>query len=180
VSLYLDSCTKRRSWLTREHAGESLDDALVEGGARLLVEEAERLLRAPGRAVDPSRDEGDVDVANGEDAGIEVELASLEAARIAASVEPFVMIVHQPEDCVAEASQLTEQASAVLGMTLDDFVLTRIERARLLQDLVGDRELPDVVEQPTTASVRRRPGGSPSSSPTCTARRATRRVRSSV
>jgi hypothetical protein len=87
-----------------------------------------------------------------------------------------MVVEHQASDEVGEAAELAEQPVAPLGMALDDLELGLVERAGLLEDLVGDRELADVVEQPAGRQRARRFGGRPSSSPTSTARSATRRV----
>ena len=56
---------------------EGADAGGVEGGADLLVQEAHRLVVRPGVAVDADREERVVDVADGEDARLDVELGAL-------------------------------------------------------------------------------------------------------
>src|SRR5919108_468344 len=69
----LYGCAQRRCSLARKHARERVDTAGVEGRARLLEEQAQGLLGAPRRAIDPRRDEGVVDIADREDAGVEIQ-----------------------------------------------------------------------------------------------------------
>ena len=107
----------------------------------------DRLLVRPGVAIDPRGDERVVHVADGEDAGLEVELGLVEAAGVAAAVEPLVVVEHEPAHGRGEVAELAEQVMAPLGMPADDRELVLRERARLLQDPVGDGELADVVEQ---------------------------------
>ena len=63
----------------------------------------------PGVTVDPGRDECVVDVAHGEDSGVELELARFDPARIPAAGEPLVVVEHEPADGVGEAAELAEQ-----------------------------------------------------------------------
>ena len=77
-----------------------------------------------------------------------VELVAREAARVALAVEPLVVVAHEIADTVAEAAELGQKAVAALRVLLDGRVLVVVERTGLLQDLVGDRELPDVVDEP--------------------------------
>ena len=153
----------------------------VESRAGLLVEQADRLVVRPGVSVDADGEERVVHVADGEDARLQVEVERRAAVRVAAAVEPLVVVEHEPPHEIGEPAELAEELVPPLGMPLDDRELLLVERAGLLEDLVGDGELADVVEQ--AAGGERRgagSGASPSSSPTSTARRATRRVWPSV
>ncbi len=69
-----------------------------------------------------------------------------------------MVITHEVADAVAEAAELGQQPVAAVGVLLDRRVLVVVERARLLQDLVGDRELADVVDEPAD---RERPQAAP-------------------
>ena len=120
---------------------------MVERRARLLAQEGDRPLVRPGVAVDAGRDERVVDVADGEDPGVELELARVEPARVAAAGEPLVVVEHEPADRVGEAAELAQQLATPLRVALDDGELLVGQRAGLLQDRVGDVELADVVEQ---------------------------------
>ena len=81
-----------------------------------------------------------------------------QAARVAAAVEPLVVVADEPAHRLGEAAELVEQPRAPFGVPLDHGVLVVVERARLLQDRVGDRELADVVHQ--AADREARAGGS--------------------
>jgi hypothetical protein len=64
-------------------------------------------------------------------------------------VEPLVVVEDEPADGLGEPAELAEELVAPLGVTIDDRELLVVEGAWLLQDLVRDRELADVVQQPT-------------------------------
>src|SRR5438874_117161 len=86
--------------------------------------------------------------ADDEDPRRDVELRAGEAARIAAPVEPLVMVEHEPRHRLVEAAQLVHQLASPFGMQLDDVELVVVEGTRLLEDRVGHRQLSDVVQQP--------------------------------
>src|SRR5436305_14300155 len=121
----------------------------------------ERLVVAPGGAVDPRRHERVVDVADGEDACVELELGSAPASRIAPAVQALVVVVDQlPHGC-GEAAELPEELDAPLGMPLHDGQLIRVERARLLEDSLGNGELADVVEEAADGECAQSAGSEP-------------------
>jgi len=80
----------------------------VDGGAGFVSEVADRLVSCPGGAVDACADEGVVDVADGEDACLEVELVGVKAARVAAAVEAFVVVSDEASDCWRKTAELRE------------------------------------------------------------------------
>ena len=71
---------------------------------------AERALGRPRRAVDAVGDQRVVDVAGGEDARLDRQVAALQAARVAGAVEPLVVVGDEPADGLGEAAELVEQA----------------------------------------------------------------------
>ena len=135
-------------WLTADHARERLDTLLVERRPGLGTQVVDRVLLRPRVAVDPLRDQRVVDVADGEDPSVERELAGHEAARVSVAVEPLVMVAYEPADAFAESAELGEKAVTAFRVLLDGRVLVVIERPRLLQDRIRDRELADVVDEP--------------------------------
>jgi hypothetical protein len=70
----LDRDAERERGVSREDALEGAHAGGVEGRAGLLVKEPDRLVVAPGIAVDPHREQRVVDVAHGEDAFLDDEL----------------------------------------------------------------------------------------------------------
>ena len=76
-----------------------------------------------------------------------------EAARIAAAVEPLVVVEDEAAHLLVEAAQLDQELLSLLRMLLDDLVLVVVERARLLQDGVRNRELAHVVQEAADRQV---------------------------
>ena len=103
----------------------------------------------PRSAIHARRDEGVVDVADGENAGVEADCARRQPAGIALAVEPFVVIVNELLRRDVEAAELAQQLDAPLGVSLDHGELVVSQCGRLLQDPLGYRELADVVQEPT-------------------------------
>ena len=103
----------------------------------------------PRSAIHARRDEGVVDVADGENAGVEADCARRQPAGIALAVEPFVVIVDELLRRDVEAAELAQQLDAPLGVSLDHGELVLSQRGRLLQDPLGHRQLADVVQEPT-------------------------------
>src|SRR5215213_2882698 len=128
-----------------EHTAESLDAPAVELVARVLAQKCDRPLVAPGFAVDAVRAERVVDIADCEHLRLERE--QRRAVRIAASVQPLVMVAHEPPDPGREAES-AEESVTPHRVLLDDRVLLVVQGSRLLQDLVRHSELADVVQQP--------------------------------
>ena len=98
------------------------------------------------------------------------------------AVEPLVVVAHEPAHAIPRSRRSRRSACAPQSAwRLMTRVLLVVERPGLLQDRVGHRELADVVDERRRS--RARAAGSresPSRSPTCTARSATRRVCCSV
>ena len=108
-----------------------------------------------------------VGIGDRDDPGTDGDLLPGEAVWIPATVEPFVMVEHD-RGRVAQRAGLLEDDLADLGMLRDDPPLGVVELARLGQDLLGDGELAEVVEQagdpdPLDLALRAAPGPSASS-----------------
>src|SRR6185369_6928736 len=131
-----------------EHEDEGGNATRVEARVGLGLQMGERLLDRPGIAVDARRDECVVHIADGEDPCRQVKVVGVQSARVAAAVEALMVVEHEASDALVEAAELLEQLAPALGMCLDDRKLVVVERARLLQDRVRNRKLPDVVKQP--------------------------------
>ena len=97
-------------------------------------------------AVRPARDHRLVGVDDRHDPRPDRDLGAGEAVGIAAAVVPLVVVEHDRRR-VAQRAGLLEDDLADLRVLRDDPPLGRGEVARLGQDLVGDRELAEVVEQ---------------------------------
>src|SRR4051794_5442643 len=130
----------------REHALERGDAGGVERRPALLAQEPKRAVLAPGRAVDAVGDERVVDVADGQDPRRKADLVTVQAARIAAAVEPLVMVEHELEHLAVEGAEVGEQARAVLGVALDRRELLVGQRARLAEDPGRRAQLAHVVQ----------------------------------
>src|SRR5581483_48500 len=91
--------------------------------------------------------------ADREDARVELQLPGLQAARVPGAGETLAVVEHEPAHALAEAAELAEQLPAPLGVPPDDAELGVGQGCRLLQDLVRDRELADVVEEPADRQV---------------------------
>ena len=136
-------------------AGDALergDDGLVVGRG-LLLEQRERALRRPGRAIHAVGDQRVVHVADGEDAGLDAHLVGVQPARVAAAVEPLVVVGDQAPDGLREPAELLQQAAAVARVALDGGELVVGQRAGLLQDVERHGELADVVQQAADGEV---------------------------
>jgi len=125
-----------------------LNAAAVEGGSRVLAKQGERLLVAPGGPVDAGRHERVVHVADGEDARVEKELLGLQPTWVAGSVQTLVVVAYELPHRIREATEVVQQAASPVGVPFDHRIFPVVEGARLLQDRVRDRELPDVVNEP--------------------------------
>jgi len=91
--------------LACEHALEGRDAAAVKRDAGVLVKEGEGRFMAPGASVDPRRDESVVDIADGEDPGLEIELRLPEPARVAGAVQALVMVEDEPANGRGEVAE---------------------------------------------------------------------------
>ena len=82
-----------------------------------------------------------------------------QAARVAAAVQPLVVVGDEAAHGLGEAAELLEQAPAVARVALDRGELLVGQRARLLQDLERHGELADVVQQAADGEVAARGRG---------------------
>ena len=86
-------------------------------------------------------------VAAGDDPGLERDLFAGEAVRVAAAVPALVVGADDDADLAHEAADALEHLLALDGVGLDDRPLVGVELAGLVDDLLGDRDLADVVEE---------------------------------
>jgi hypothetical protein len=157
-TLLLDGRAQRRRSFKREHVRECIDTAGVESRACLLVEEDKRLLGTPSHTINARGDECVVDVADGEDAGVEIKLVSAKPLGITLAVQALVMIVHKAEHTFREPAKLAKEPAPVLRMALNKRVFLFVQGPWLLQNLVRHGELADVVQE-AAGRERSKPSG---------------------
>src|SRR5581483_1296165 len=88
-----------------------------------------------------------VDVGDGEDANLEVEVPGPDAIGVAAGVEPLVVTLDEVEHEGREAPELGEELPSGAGMAADLVELLVGEPPRLVEDLVRHRQLAHIVQQ---------------------------------
>ena len=133
--------------LALQHLLERPDTPGVEGRSGICLQEGNRLFVRPRRAIDAGRDERVIDVANAQDPGVEGDRIGVEPTRVAVAVESLVVVVDEPANRRREAADLVEELGAPLAVSPDQRVLLVVQRARLLEDGVRNRQLPDVVDE---------------------------------
>ncbi len=155
----LDGASKRPGRLVQadQRALECGEAGRIERRADHLVHDVEGAFDGHGAAVGAVGGERVEDVGDGDDAGLEIDVVALQAARIALAVEPLVM---GAGDCGRDRRRrrcARGSCSPSAGMALDLGPFVVIELAGLVEDLVGDAELADIVQQrgaPQTAALR--------------------------
>ena len=166
--------------LAGEHAFQRGDAAAVELRARFVAEDPDRLFVRERIAIHAVGDERVVDVADRQDPSVERDRGADDPPRVAGAVESLVMIENEPPDGFAEA-ELPESLGSRFGVALDCASnSSAVSLPGFLRIESGTASLPMSWTIAPVASSLNRTGESPSSSPTCTARNATRRVCSSV
>ena len=128
------------------------DDGRVElraGVARKLQAGVLDVHRLAVRAVAGHRVEG---VADQHDAAGQRDLAGLQAVGVAAAVPALVLVADRAGD-LFKAGHGHDDALADHRVLLHHFPLLVVELARLVQDLVGDSDLADVVQQRDVGDV---------------------------
>ena len=131
---------------------EGVDHVRVELGAGVAAQLGERLRvrqRAPVRAVGYERVPG---VAGEHDARGERDLLAGDAVRVAAAVPALVLVADRVRHR-GEAGQRPQDALADDGVLAHQLPLLGVEPAGLVEDLVGDPDLADVVEQRDRADL---------------------------
>ena len=103
--------------------------------------------RLEGMAMGARRTERGVDVAGHRQPGRFAEMVGELAARIAAAVEAFVMVLGDLDGPAAAGPEPAHDAAAVAGMFVHDPQGVVVERAVEEQDLRGNVEHADVVDQ---------------------------------
>ena len=107
---------------------------------------ADRLVVAHRPLVGAILDHRVVGVREGHDPGPERDLPAAQAERIALPAEALVVVEHDRHR-VLDRRRLLQDDLADAGMLDDRLPLLRGEGGRLLEDLLGEGELPDVVEE---------------------------------
>jgi energy-coupling factor transporter ATP-binding protein EcfA2 len=143
----------RGGWFGRKRSGladspaERVDDARVELRAGAAPHLGERLCFGAGCAVGAVGRHGAEGVAGADDARDERDLLAGEPVRVAAAVPVLVAGADDAADVAEEPADPLEQPLALDRVRLDDGPLVVGERAGLGDDLAGDLDLPDVVEE---------------------------------
>ena len=106
----------------------------------------DRLVVAHRPLVRPVVDHRVVGVGDGHDPGAERDLVAAQPVRVAVAGEALV-VVEDDRHGVLEGRGLLEDDLADARMLDDRAPLAGGERRRLLEDVLGDRDLADVVEQ---------------------------------
>src|SRR5215210_3716018 len=133
-----------RCLMERELAGQRGDDRGVELRSGAALELCDRLLWRNSTAIDALRGHCVVGVGYEDDAGAERDPIARQAVRVAAAVPAFVVVEH-PVGYWVDAKAL-EHAEADLRVPLEHHPFRIGERAWLAQNLLGDRELAEVVQ----------------------------------
>src|SRR6185369_3587518 len=128
------------------HAQEHINHAGVEMGAGDGTEVVTGLLDLPRLTVGAVGAEGVPDVDGSEDAGGKGNLLSLQAAGVACPVPLLVMAVRDVEGGTQEADR-REHLMRDHRMALHDLLFFRGERRWFEEDMVGYRQLADIVQQ---------------------------------
>ena len=130
----------------RVRVDEGLHDARVERLVRFLPQQAHRRLEAHRLVVRPLRHQRVEVVHDGEDARAERNLVGLEAGRVALAVEALVVAEDERRHRIGER-HAADDLGADLRVDADLLELLLRERSRLGEDVLGDRELADVVQE---------------------------------
>ena len=151
---------------------EGVDDGGVEAFAGGVVEVCECAVVVECWLVGAAGGDRGVGVAGGDDAGFERDLVAGEAVGVAGAVVVFV-VVADAGGGVAQARQGFEDGGADFGVSTQRLALVRVERVGAVKDLVGDRELADVVQPAREPAAEDERVGRPSWRATSSARSAT-------
>ena len=114
--------------------------------AGVLAQLVEGLLHRAGRPVGAAADDGVEGVGERDDAGAERDALALQAVGIAGAVPALVVVADDGRE-VARHAQRVADALADLGVLAHDPELVLGQRPGLVQDVLGDADLADVVEQ---------------------------------
>ena len=131
--------------LKLHHLQERLHHLRVEVRPGFVHDQVAGALVRPAGAVRPVAGKGVVDVGHGEDSSGERDVLRAQAIGIAAPVPFFVVAPHGTDHRRRELHRL-QNADAQLGVALDQRELVVGEASRLVQNVLGNRDLPDVVE----------------------------------
>ncbi len=128
-----------------QRAGEGGDHAGVELGAGAAGEFLEGGADGPGAAVGAGGGHRVEGVGDGDDPCALGDLGPRQPVRVAAAVEPFVVVEDGGAGLLQEADAAGHLVS-VLGVQFDGPALRRGQRPVLAEDPGGDADLPDVVQ----------------------------------
>src|SRR5574341_189193 len=129
---------------------EDPDHMCVPLAAGAVLQDLDGSLDGHGVAIRAVRGHGVVGVDDGNDAGAEGDLVSLDAVGVAVTIPAFVVVVDDREGVHEKTYPLAYLAAGVTVL-LDDRVLLRCKPARLLQDRVRDHDLSHVMQSRTQA-----------------------------
>ena len=125
---------------------ERPDDARIERLPAFLMEQADRGIEAHRLVIRPFRHQGVKIVDHRKDPRAERDLVALEAAGVSLTVPPFVMAQDQRGHRIGKR-HAADDFRADLRVDADLLELLLRERTRLGQDVLGHRQLADVVKQ---------------------------------
>src|SRR4051794_12482100 len=138
--------------LAVERADQDLGHLRVELGAGVLAELANGLAVIHPPAVGAVGHHRVVGVAGEDDAGPDRDLLALQAVRVAAAVEALVLAADDASHR-AEARDRSQDALADDRVGLHDLELVVGQLGGLVEDVVGDGDLADVVQQRGVANA---------------------------
>ncbi len=129
-----------------DHPAEDLHQLGIEGRAALAQDELVGLVRGAADAVDAVGRDRVVDVGDGRDAGVDVDLLALLSRRVALAVPPLVVA---GDDRAGERrdGHALDHRGPRLGVVADHLHLVVGQPARLAEHVVGHDDLADVVQQ---------------------------------
>lgn len=136
----------RRFHQVREHGEKRLKHLRVERLASFPTEHVDRIFNADRLVVRSLRHERIEVIDDREDAGTDRYLLALQTSRIARAVPPLVVVADERRDWVGEGHHL-DDVGAHLRMGLDSLELLTGEAPRFRQDVLGNGDVADVVQQ---------------------------------
>jgi hypothetical protein len=137
----------------RNHSDKGGDDVAVElAGYRLAIEDTQCFIDGRRRAVRAVHCQRVVAVRDSGDSRNDVHFFGSEGIRVAASVQPLMMLAHE---CSLFGGQLygRENVEADIRMCLDYLPLLRSQWTRLEENGVSNADLPGVMQIATDLQV---------------------------
>ena len=121
-----------------------IDHVGIERGTAKAADLGEGDIEADRRAIGSGRRHGFDDVGHGDDACFQQDIVAGQAARVAAAVQPFVVLVHDLRDG-AYARERRQDLCSYLGMDPDHPQLRVVQAIGLGEDGQRDGDVADVV-----------------------------------